>query len=145
MNQEHRERHLESREADYDDREEVMSREADYDDREEIIERRDSEFVSQAGEDGNSRHARALFSRDEADDLRRRWDSIQGRFVDDPRDAVAEADSLVSEVIDHITDQFDAERSRLEARWNEGDNVSTEDLRRTVQRYRSFFHHLLSM
>jgi hypothetical protein len=35
------------------------------------------------------------------------------------------------------------ERSGLEKQWERGDNVSTEDLRVALQRYRSFFDRLL--
>ena len=87
----------------------------------------------------------ALFNHEDADDLRTRWNTIQMKFVDEPRAAVAEADSLVGDVIHHISDVFDQERSRLETRWSKGDSLSTEDLRMIVQRYRSFFEHLLSM
>ena len=45
----------------------------------------------------------ALLDRDVSEHLRTRWIEIQGRFVDDPRSAVQQADALVSEVIDKIT------------------------------------------
>src|SRR6516164_6220266 len=43
--------------------------------------------------------AGALFARKESDDLRLRWHTIQGHFVDEPRHAVEEADQLVASVI----------------------------------------------
>ena len=39
---------------------------------------------------------------------------------------------------------FAAERERLEERWGHGEDISTEDLRVALQRYRSFFQRLLS-
>ena len=42
-----------------------------------------------------------------------------------------------------LAEVFAEERSRLEQQWDRGDNVSTEDLRIALQRYRSFFQRLL--
>jgi hypothetical protein len=39
---------------------------------------------------------------------------------------------------------FAAERRQLEAQWSRGDQVSTEELRLNLRRYRSFFQRLLS-
>jgi len=74
----------------------------------------------------------------------RRWHDIQSTFVDDPRRAIADADALVSQLVQQVTALFNAERSQFEALWDRGDQVSTEELRVGLQRYRSFFHRLLS-
>ena len=73
-----------------------------------------------------------------------RWDTIQAGFVDEPRRSVAEADALVAEVIDEITDAFAGARAALEAQWSEGGEASTEELRQAFRRYRSFFQRLLT-
>jgi hypothetical protein len=86
-----------------------------------------------------------LFPPDEAGDLRDSWESIQARFVDEPRRAVEEADSLVASAIKRVAESFAGERARLEGLWDQGDSVSTEDLRVALQRYRSFFTRILSM
>jgi hypothetical protein len=44
-----------------------------------------------------------------------------------------------------LAETFAQERSQLEGQWDRGDDVSTEDLRLALQRYRSFFGRLLSM
>jgi len=44
-----------------------------------------------------------------------------------------------------LAEVFADERSNLEKQWDRGDNVSTEDLRIALQRYRAFFHRLLSI
>ena len=85
----------------------------------------------------------ALLEREESEHLRTRWNDIQGRFVDEPRSAVQQADTLVSEVIDKITEMFANEHGLLEGQWKQGDDVSTEDLRQALQRYRSFFNRLV--
>jgi hypothetical protein len=78
-------------------------------------------------------------------ELQRRWDQIQTGFVDQPRNAVHEADALVSSAIDRLSKGFADARSKLEQQWDKGDNVSTEDLRVALQRYRSFFQRMLSI
>ena len=86
-----------------------------------------------------------LFVERETTDFRRRWTDIQAAFVDEPRRAVEQADGLVSDVVKRVTDGFGSARAALEHQWDRGDNVTTEDLRLTLQRYRSFFDRLLAM
>jgi hypothetical protein len=89
--------------------------------------------------------ATPLFPSHELQDLQGRWDKVQTGFVDQPRNAVHEADKLVSSAIQRLSEVFSAERSKLEQQWDRGDDVSTEDLRVALQRYRSFFRRVLSM
>lgn len=86
-----------------------------------------------------------LFHDQELGGFRTRWGAIQTGFVDEPRKAVEQADSLVSEMMKRLTDVFANERKSLEEHWGRGDNVSTEDLRVALKRYRSFFDRLLSV
>jgi hypothetical protein len=86
-----------------------------------------------------------LFSQEEAGTLRARWDAIQVGFVDEPRRAVEEADSLVATAMKRLAEQFAEERSKLEGQWARGADVSTEDLRIALRRYRSFFGRLLAV
>jgi hypothetical protein len=85
-----------------------------------------------------------LFPDSELNEFRARWDKAQIGFVDEPRAAVEQADSLVATVVKRIAEQFAAERAELEHQWDRGDNVSTEDLRQALRRYRSFFDRLLA-
>jgi hypothetical protein len=89
--------------------------------------------------------AAPLFSPEEAKDFRARWDAIQVSFVDEPRRVVEQADSLVAVAMKRLAEMFAAERGRLEGQWDRGGNVSTEDLRLALRRYRSFFGRLLSV
>lgn len=89
--------------------------------------------------------AAPLFSPEEAKDFRARWDAIQVNFVDEPRKVVEQADSLVAVTMKRLAEMFAAERTKLEGQWDRGDNVSTEDLRLALRRYRSFFGRLLSV
>jgi len=86
-----------------------------------------------------------LFSEHDTERFRSRWSDIQTGFVDEPRHAVEQADSLVAETIKRLAEVFSEERRRLEQQWEQGENVSTEDLRLTLRRYRSFFTRLLSL
>jgi hypothetical protein len=85
-----------------------------------------------------------LFPNDQSERFTNRWQEIQTSFVDQPRDAVAEADALVADLMQRLAASFSQERERLEAQWDQGDDVSTEDLRVALTRYRSFFDRLLS-
>ena len=76
--------------------------------------------------------------------FQQRWKEIQTRFVDEPRGAVEDADSLVATLMQQLADGFAQERERLEAQWARGEDISTEDLRVALQRYRTFFQRLLS-
>lgn len=87
----------------------------------------------------------ALFPTDEGQRFRDRWTDVQAAFVDEPRHAVEEADALVAETIKRLAEVFSDERKKLEGQWGRGDEVSTEDLRQALRRYRSFFERLLTM
>ena len=86
-----------------------------------------------------------LFSVSELADFRLQWTNVQTGFVDEPRRTVADADKLVASVMQRLAEGFANERSGLEKQWDRGDNVSTEDLRVALQRYRSFFDRLLKL
>jgi hypothetical protein len=88
--------------------------------------------------------AAPLFQADEAGDFRSRWSTVQAAFVDDPRHAVEEADHLVAETIQRIAQIFADQRSELEQQWDHSGDPSTEDLRLSLQKYRSFFERLLA-
>ncbi|MDP8959335.1 MAG: hypothetical protein M3N51_09105 [Actinomycetota bacterium] len=77
-----------------------------------------------------------------AADFRRRWETIQAGFVDEPQRSVDEASRLVGEVMDRLSAVFEDQRRGLEGQWEHGE-ASTEDLRMALQRYRSFFERLL--
>jgi uncharacterized protein YcbX len=86
-----------------------------------------------------------LFEEDAARKFRSRWTAIQSKFVDDPRDSVKQADDLVADIIKNVTMNFAERRITLEKQWNNGENISTEDMRQALKRYRSFFGRLLTL
>jgi hypothetical protein len=97
-----------------------------------------------AGAQVNGGNESPLFAENELRDFRARWDQVQTSFVDEPRHAVEQADTLVATVVKRIAEQFAEERSKLEKQWDRGDDVSTEELRQGFRRYRAFFDRLLS-
>jgi hypothetical protein len=96
-------------------------------------------------DEAESPNAEPLFGGDELAGLRAQWVSVQAEFVDNPKDCVEKADSLVSELIEKLTAGFADARSGLEQQWGQGETVSTEDLRVALRRYREFFERLLSV
>ena len=86
-----------------------------------------------------------LLATDVVNQLRSQWTDIQAGFVDEPRRAVERADGLVADAIKRLAETFANERAQLEGQWDRGGDVSTEDLRQALQRYRSFFSRLLSV
>lgn len=103
------------------------------------------ERTSQQPRASNEGSQEPLFPPQETQEMRERWHSIQAAFVDEPRNAVEQADTLVASAMKRLAEIFASERDRLESQWDKGDNVSTEDLRVALRRYRSFFDRLLSM
>ena len=86
-----------------------------------------------------------LYSTEEAKRLHDEWAAVQTSFVDEPRQAVEQADHLVAVALKHLAETFSRERASLEGQWDRGDDVSTEDLRLVLRKYRSFFDRLLSI
>lgn len=84
-----------------------------------------------------------LLSPEDEEGFRTRWEDIQNRFVDDPRDAVHTADALVADVMQQLATTFADHKQELEGQWNRGEQADTEDLRQALRHYRSFFNRLL--
>ena len=105
-----------------------------------------SKLANPAATDGADMHEAApLFPTGEAEGFRGRWTDVQTGFVDEPRSAVEQADTLVAEMMKRLAQVFAEERAKLEEQWSRGDDISTEDLRQALRRYRSFFDRLLQV
>jgi hypothetical protein len=92
----------------------------------------------------DQQHVRVL-DEQRSQDLRNRWNGVQAAFVDEPRQAVTDADQLVGEVLDEVSRVFREQRASLEQGWGGQDEPGTEDLRQALFRYREFFDRLLSL
>jgi hypothetical protein len=110
-----------------------------------VLERESAVPPVQASPNPASAERSMLFKDDETHRFRARWSEIQGAFVDSPRSAVERADALVADTMQRLAEMFADERGRLEGQWDRGDNVTTEDLRVALQRYRAFFDRLLNI
>ena len=109
---------------------------------------RTSQLANPAATDGahtSADRAEPLFPSSEVEGFRSRWGEVQTGFVDEPRSAVEQADGLVAEMMKRLAQVFADERSKLEEQWSRGDDISTEDLRQALRRYRSFMDRLLSV
>src|SRR5918995_6496538 len=70
-----------------------------------------------------------LFEASDRDRFGESWTTIQAAFVDDPRDAVKEADTLVAELMQRLAETFSAGRARVQGRGGKDEGVSTGELR----------------
>lgn len=84
----------------------------------------------------------ALIDEEKVTGFRDRWQNVQTGFVDDPKQAVQQADELVAGVISALATTFAEHKSELESQWQQGE-PATEELRIALRRYRSFFDQLL--
>jgi hypothetical protein len=80
----------------------------------------------------------ALITEEERRHLHEKWHAIQTSVNDEPRRSVEEQ-------IERLGELFRQARDDLESTWSRGEDVSTEALRLTLQRYRAFFERLLSV
>lgn len=83
-----------------------------------------------------------LIDEEKVTGFRDRWQNVQTGFVDDPKQAVQQADELVAAVISALATTFAEHKSELEAQWQQGE-PATEELRIALRRYRAFFDQLL--
>ncbi|KOG41305.1 hypothetical protein [Streptomyces decoyicus] len=95
-------------------------------------------------ETGEAEEAPQLLTAKQAEDFNTRWQEIQNRFVDDPRDAVHSADALVADVMQTLATTFADHKQQLEDRWKRGEEMDTEGLRMALRHYRFFFNRLLA-
>jgi hypothetical protein len=108
-------------------------------------ERTEAEVIPFEGRKPEMEDSQSLLPRQQCDELQSRWNAIQASFVDEPSRAVQDADALVSNAVRQLSEAFTNQKQQLEKQWSRGDDVSTEDLRVALQRYRTFFSRLLSV
>jgi hypothetical protein len=100
--------------------------------------------VNGGGATADSGARASLLDDSELQSMTMRWKDIQAEFVDEPAEAVQEADALVAELMQRLAAMFATQRAELETRLASDNEVSTEDLRQGLRRYRSFFERLLA-
>lgn len=105
---------------------------------------RESDNWAEQASAGRKERNEPLLPTDQADQFTVSWQEIQAGFVDEPRESVEQADALVADLMQRLAASFSNERKQLESQWDQGDDVSAEELRVALTRYRSFFERLLS-
>jgi hypothetical protein len=124
--------------ADQPERRDPVATEARRDDtlrRDEPPRRDDRGFDDRDRRDGDRRRS------DDRVSVEDRWEATQTHFLESPREAVAAADELVSEVIDDVRRRLDGERAAVADTWRR-DGADTEDLRTAMLRYREVLDRL---
>lgn len=124
--------------------------------------KRDAEAELQAREERRRRFEVRPLPQAARDRYVQTWQNVQARFVDDPRGAVAAADSLIQSVMaerGYPVDDFDQRAADISvdhpqvvenyreghrlAQASAGGNDSTEDLRQAMRHYRALFDELV--
>lgn len=77
------------------------------------------------------------------DEVRDRWSEAQGGFIDDPQQAVRDADALATEVAEAVVAEIESRRSELRSSWSDGADADTEALRISLRDYRTFVKRLI--
>ncbi|MGW3413609.1 hypothetical protein [Streptomyces sp. NPDC000888] len=88
-------------------------------------------------------HDARLLPQDECDKFELRIRHAVGGFVDEPRDAVAEADQVLEELAARFTDAVSRRRTKLRTSWQEKTGADTEQLRLALRDYREVTERLL--
>ncbi|NNN36989.1 hypothetical protein HLK59_42920 [Streptomyces sp. S3(2020)] len=104
---------------------------------------------SKAGH-GEGSHRGRLIPHDESDKLSLRLQHAVAGFVDEPRNAVEEADHVMEEVASRVTDALTRRRRTLRTSWQDGADKhgnagDTEQLRLALRDYRELTDRLLHL
>lgn len=86
----------------------------------------------------------AIFTLDEGHRLAEWWNEIQSGFIESPRAAVAQADELLGDLIQRVLEALTQERVSLHEAAQDA-QLSTEDLRLALRRYRALLDRLLAL
>lgn len=104
------------------------------------------------GTDGAQPHSSEapLLAHEESEELEQRLTQAVSRFVDGPRDAVAEADRVLEEIAARFTEAVTRRRRTLRMTWQNTDSgdatgtADTEQLRLALRDYRELAQRLLN-
>ncbi|MDX6481265.1 MAG: hypothetical protein QOG85_1775 [Gaiellaceae bacterium] len=124
--------------------------------------KRDAEAELQAREERRQQLEVRPLSQEARGQYRQRWETVQAQFVDDPRGAVADADSLIQSVMadrGYPVDDFEqraadvsVDHPQVVENYRQGHQLaeasargddSTENLRQAMRNYRSLFDELV--
>lgn len=94
---------------------------------------------------GSSTLLESWFSKDLVDEMQSQWNAIQVQFVDSPCSAVEQGEALVAEIMEKLNNILAEKQNSLNQQWLNHDDITTEELRITLQNYRTFLNHLLKL
>ncbi|MFI9561128.1 hypothetical protein [Nonomuraea endophytica] len=78
-------------------------------------------------------------------ELQGRWRDLQASFVDDPREAVERADTLLDETTASLHSALEAHVHELREHWKSAGDGDTEQLRTALRDYLDLLHRLLPL
>ncbi len=111
----------------------------------EVMETTEREHRMQIEGTAPSKTEEIRLEQSQIDELQSRWNLIQKDFVDEPHTSVQQAEVLVGETVDKVTQMLSERKSSLHETIDGREDISTEDLRIALQLYRSFFNRLLAI
>jgi hypothetical protein len=86
----------------------------------------------------------AVWAPDRAEAFRQHLREVQARFVDDPQEAVSQAQSLVADAVRALAEALLAEQLSLDPR-KRVENPDTESLRIALRGYKDFLERVLAL
>lgn len=86
----------------------------------------------------------AIWEQSAVDGYRERWRRVQVQFLDDPKAAAEEAESLLADVLDVLSGNLTARKRDLDD-WRSGERRDTEELRIAVRGYRDLLDKVLTL
>lgn len=90
-------------------------------------------------------HDDRVFEDQDVERYREQWRELQSGFVDEPKSAVREADSLVSQMMETFTAHLTERKRALSGQWDGDGDRDTEQLRLALRRYRALFDQMLAV
>jgi len=106
-----------------------------------VLEDRDAGAVPTPAASPRSAHGDfQIFGPGELEGYRSRWESIQFGFLDDPKGAAEQADTVVRELLGRLTERHQLLSDELNRQSDQ--DVDTESMRLAVRNYRSLFQRL---
>jgi len=106
-----------------------------------VLEDRDARAVPTPPASPRSAHGDfQIFGPGELEGYRSRWESIQFGFLDDPKGAAEQADTVVRELLGRLTERHQLLSDELNRQSDQ--DVDTESMRLAVRNYRSLFQRL---
>jgi hypothetical protein len=90
--------------------------------------------------DGTETDGVELYTDSDMEEFRRRWAELLAGFVDDPRASAEQADGLIGELVERVSQRRQELHDALD---REDDGGETEAMRQAIKRYRAIYRALV--